>query len=406
MVRLIAVGLLAACAKHGQPPPPSPLQDGAVQAIAIDAAAPAPDAPVARSTAGAVKVVVGVTSACALLDDGTVRCWGGNAYGQLGDGSTKTSVDPVMPRVRGVKDLVLGDEFACALIDDSSVSCWGQIGFGKGRNTLAPAAAPGVHDIVKLFAIGGAACGTDEAGALVCWGDVDARGHLLASGASHAPTPVPGLTHVVALTAHAAITEDHALFTWTDGSPTASGITTALELAEREAPCALTSTGEVACVADPPVCAKPAVETKRPSRHAHKAKPVKTAEPAARYFLLPFAQPEHLAFDTGLCVQTRADRFDCIDVANHCAVQRPWPAFVTIAQLSGSCARLANGTVRCGSSGSQAAPVIEGVADAIAISATASRGCALTRAHAVLCWEGTAAATPVALSVPRGRAMP
>lgn len=33
---------------------------------------------------------------CVALDDGTVRCWGWNCYGQLGDGTSTNSVEPVV----------------------------------------------------------------------------------------------------------------------------------------------------------------------------------------------------------------------------------------------------------------------------------------------------------------------
>jgi hypothetical protein len=79
-------------------------------------------------------------------------------------------------------------------------------------------------------------------------------------------------------------------------------------------------------------------------------------------------------------------------------VTRPWPAFVNVEDSAGTCARLANGTVRCGALGMPAAPLIAGVADAIAISATATRGCALAKDHRVLCWEGTAPATAIVFS--------
>ena len=36
----------------------------------------------------AVSVHAGYEHTCALLDDATVKCWGGGAYGQLGTGST------------------------------------------------------------------------------------------------------------------------------------------------------------------------------------------------------------------------------------------------------------------------------------------------------------------------------
>ena len=45
-------------------------------------------------------------------------------------------------------------------------------------------------------------------------------------------------------------------------------------------------------------------------------------------------------------------------------------------------------------------PLIAGVADAIAISATATRGCALGKDHRVLCWEGTAPATAISFIFP------
>ncbi|MFP2934357.1 RCC1 domain-containing protein, partial [Pyxidicoccus sp. 3LG] len=43
----------------------------------------------------AVDVAAGMTSACAVLRDGRVACWGGNAWGQLGDGSQTDRVSPV-----------------------------------------------------------------------------------------------------------------------------------------------------------------------------------------------------------------------------------------------------------------------------------------------------------------------
>ena len=44
---------------------------------------------------GAIAVAAGSYHDCAILADGTVRCWGVNSYGQLGDNSTQTSATPV-----------------------------------------------------------------------------------------------------------------------------------------------------------------------------------------------------------------------------------------------------------------------------------------------------------------------
>jgi hypothetical protein len=42
---------------------------------------------------------------------------------------------------------------------------------------------PGVNDARQIFAVGGAMCASVVEGPLVCWGDVDARGHVTATGA-------------------------------------------------------------------------------------------------------------------------------------------------------------------------------------------------------------------------------
>src|SRR5262249_9596906 len=145
------------------------------------------DAAVADKKLAPQKVVVGAHSACVLLSDATVRCWGKNDHGQLGDGTEKDSAAPVKPALRGVKDIVLGDDTACALIDDTSVVCWGKLGYNDKQKQLnAPTAAPGVRDVVRIFAVGGAACATEKSGPLVCWGDVDPRGHITTTGARHA----------------------------------------------------------------------------------------------------------------------------------------------------------------------------------------------------------------------------
>ena len=53
----------------------------------------------------------------ALLDDGSVRCWGDNRYGQ--------SIVPAFPAGRRVTQ-ISGDDHSMALLDDGSVTCWGR----------------------------------------------------------------------------------------------------------------------------------------------------------------------------------------------------------------------------------------------------------------------------------------
>ena len=79
---------------------------------------------------------------CALRVDGSVRCWGNNAFGRLGLGDTTTRGDAPgemgagLPTVdlgtgRTAIAVAAGSFHACALLDDGSVKCWGQNGSGR-----------------------------------------------------------------------------------------------------------------------------------------------------------------------------------------------------------------------------------------------------------------------------------
>jgi alpha-tubulin suppressor-like RCC1 family protein len=90
----------------------------------------------------AAQVVAGFDHACARLDDGTVKCWGGNDYGQLGLGDMDNRGDgPLemgdnLPAVdlgtgRTAQALAAGADYTCALLDDDTVKCWGDNEFGQ-----------------------------------------------------------------------------------------------------------------------------------------------------------------------------------------------------------------------------------------------------------------------------------
>ncbi len=68
---------------------------------------------------------------CALLDDGTVACWGANGAAQLGRDDGKKSVDSSSPaRVEGLSNIVAIDH-TCALDKDGAVWCWGTGPFAR-----------------------------------------------------------------------------------------------------------------------------------------------------------------------------------------------------------------------------------------------------------------------------------
>ncbi len=72
---------------------------------------------------------------CVILIDRTVKCWGDNTYGQLGDGTVKSSLTPVtVLDLTNVRQIALGGFHTCALLIDNTVKCWGGNWFGQLGN--------------------------------------------------------------------------------------------------------------------------------------------------------------------------------------------------------------------------------------------------------------------------------
>ena len=94
--------------------------------------------PTQTSSLGTGRVAVAISSGsdhtCALLDDGSVSCWGDNTGGQLGDGTTTDRSTPTQTSNLGIGMTAVaissGDYHTCALLDNGYVSCWGYNGFG------------------------------------------------------------------------------------------------------------------------------------------------------------------------------------------------------------------------------------------------------------------------------------
>ena len=107
-------------------------------------AQPAP--PASRSvrlgSSAPIQVTAGDNFSCALLYDGSVKCWGYNGDGQLGLGDTKTRGNGAnemgvnLPAVnlgtgRTATAIQSGYGHTCALLDDGSVKCWGNNSSGE-----------------------------------------------------------------------------------------------------------------------------------------------------------------------------------------------------------------------------------------------------------------------------------
>ncbi|MFP5363589.1 MAG: hypothetical protein ACLGI5_12770 [Thermoleophilia bacterium] len=115
-------------------------------------------------------VSAGRQHTCAILDDGSVRCWGAGSFGQLGygnqasvgDDETPGSVAPVdLGAGRSAIAIAAGDRHTCALLDDISVRCWGDGANGRlgycSQSRIGDDESPAAAGPVDLAA-GGAGC--------------------------------------------------------------------------------------------------------------------------------------------------------------------------------------------------------------------------------------------------------
>ena len=121
-------------------------------------------------------VTAGSGHSCAVLQDQTMRCWGANGRGQLGDGSTMDRPSPVVVSgLAGVADASAGLSFTCARLQNGQVWCWGQNGFGQLGNdsrmdSPIPVMVPGITTAVSVDTSGNHACARLSNGQAMCWG--------------------------------------------------------------------------------------------------------------------------------------------------------------------------------------------------------------------------------------------
>jgi len=144
---------------------------------------------------GAIAVAAGPAFTCALLVDGTVRCWGDNAAGQLGTGDTTARSVPAEVSLSGVSAIGAGVGHACAVVGGGAVRCWGANASGQatgisGTTVLVPAATPVSSGAIAVAAGASHTCALLGTGAVRCWG---------ATGRTGGGTPVAaGATAIAA----------------------------------------------------------------------------------------------------------------------------------------------------------------------------------------------------------------
>ncbi len=136
------------------------------------------------------KIVAGGTFTCALLSHGKVRCWGGNAHGQLGLGDIQSRGDqpgelPTPYVALGdlpALDVAAGTDSTCAVRSDGTVLCWGnnesgQLGIGS---TVKMGDNPGDFPLqpvklgigaARITSGGGFHCALTGQEKVRCWGN-------------------------------------------------------------------------------------------------------------------------------------------------------------------------------------------------------------------------------------------
>nr|HMR08977.1 chromosome condensation regulator RCC1 [Polyangiaceae bacterium] len=88
---------------------------------------------------GVEQIALGGEHSCARMAGGTVRCWGQNAAGQLGDGTTDDKLSPTPIPGLSVVEIALGGYHSCARLKDGSVYCWGENDHGQlGTGVVSP----------------------------------------------------------------------------------------------------------------------------------------------------------------------------------------------------------------------------------------------------------------------------
>ena len=126
-------------------------------------------------TSGVTKVSGYFSHSCAVMSNGQLKCWGYNEFGELGDGTTNNNTSAVtVPLASNAVSVAVGYNHTCALLDTGAVQCWGKNNYGQvGDNTVVNKSSPVtvIGGGVSAIAAGWVhTCAMLSNGSAQCWG--------------------------------------------------------------------------------------------------------------------------------------------------------------------------------------------------------------------------------------------
>jgi len=333
---------------------------------------------------GVVALSAGFDRSCALLEDGSVNCWGATFAMGKADRLPNPPWAVTVPGIEGAMNVSVGWTHACAALQDGSVECWGDLPWRSSLRGDSTTPIDGLTEVRAVVSASDNSCALRTDGTARCWG-TNSDGQLGADesfgGFSSEPVTVANLNEATALALNSSTS------------------------------CALLADGRVKCwgsvwgQADD-AAADEAGEHRPRIRHIGTPELVDGLENATSLSIGFFFSCATLADTTVACWGVNAGESIADRSATISATPVAVPGLIGVSAISAGhdhvCALLNDGTLRCwgeniagqlgdGSKTSSSVPVpVSGIDSAIAVAAGVSGTCALLRDRTVRCWGSSA----------------